>query len=49
MKLNRWIYLFMFQKRNLGIILVVVVALLLIVFVIWLFEKRLENIEIRMR
>ena len=39
----------MFKKRNLGIILVVVVALLLIAFVIWLFEKRLENIEIRMR
>lgn len=35
-------------KKNLGIILVVVLALLLIVFVIWLFEKRIENIDTRM-
>ena len=35
-------------KKNLGIILVVVLALLLIVFVIWLFEKRIESIDTRM-
>ena len=36
-------------KKNFPIILVIVLALLLIVIVIWVFERRIENIDMKMR
>jgi len=36
-------------KKNLSIIIVVLVALVMIAIVIWLFDKRIENIEMKMK
>jgi len=36
-------------KKNLSIIIVVMLTLVLIAIVIWLFDKRIENIEMKMK
>jgi len=36
-------------KRNVSIILIILLALLLIAIVIWVYDKRIENVEQQMK
>ena len=41
--------LYVMRKKNLSAILIILLALLLIAIVIWLYDKRIQNVEKKMK
>jgi len=37
------------QKKNISIILIILLTVLLLAFVIWMFDRKIENIEKKMK